>query len=226
MCSSRFHKSFMLSSNASRGRAAPLRVTFADADYRPNQDSDGDRDTGPTILFIGGAGSSRWTMMRDLDMIACDARARLVAIDNFGMGGTDRVPVEHRATSYVDLVRELLDHLRIKNVALVSHSAGAIYLLNVVLELRHILHPRHPLVFMSGTFSGARVVSLVCTMLIWCLEKSAMGTPMPFSKPVAVIRTLSSEAAACKVTLGHWPPISMISPSAAESSPPEEAKVP
>lgn len=44
----------------------------------------------------------------------------------------------------------LLAHLDIKHVALVSHSAGTIYLLNTLHHHRDILHPDQPFVALLG----------------------------------------------------------------------------
>ena len=54
-------------------------------------------------------------------------------------------------TIIAEIVPALLDHLRVKHVTLVSHSAGTIYLLNTVLHHRHVLHPRKPYVALLGT---------------------------------------------------------------------------
>ncbi len=49
-----------------------------------------------------------------------------------------------------DLVPALLNHVGVKHVALGSHSAGTIYLMNTLLYLRDILHPRKPYVAFFG----------------------------------------------------------------------------
>ena len=70
------------------------------------------------------------------------------------------MPLAWRIASYVDLVEELLVHLGIRHVALACHSMGAIYLFNVLLRLRHVLHPVRPLVcFMSEFFLVYRSAS-------------------------------------------------------------------
>ena len=145
MCNVRFHRSFFLGPNASLGRPAPVRVSFADLDHRGSKTGDG-----PTIFFIGGAGACRWNVMRFFDALSAAYRVRTIVVDNFGMGGTGRVPLGHRAASYVELVSQLLEHLRVKHVALCSHSAGCVYLFNVLLSLQHILHPLKPFLWIAA----------------------------------------------------------------------------
>ena len=53
------------------------------------------------MLFIGGTGNSRWASICGFDALAKIHRIRLISIDNFGVGGTEQVPLEHRATSYI-----------------------------------------------------------------------------------------------------------------------------
>ena len=164
MCDIRFHKSFLLSANVAHGRPKPIRVSYADMDHRANKDSEGQEDTGPTLIFIGGAGCSRWVAIREFDTLASFNNLRLISVDNFGMGGTERIPVKHRAASYVDLIRELLACLGIRHTAIATHSAGAVYLLNILLELRYVLHPVNPMVFVSGEPLVINVNSLVSSM--------------------------------------------------------------
>ena len=54
----------------------------------------------------------------------------------------------------LDLIEELLKNLRIKHVALASHSAGAIYSFNFALKLRHLLHPINPLICFMGKLTA------------------------------------------------------------------------
>lgn len=68
----------------------------------------------------------------------------------FGFGKTTMVPVEKRVETWAKIVPKLLGALGIKHVALMSHSAGTIYLLNVLWHCRQILHPKHPHVILFG----------------------------------------------------------------------------
>lgn len=47
-------------------------------------------------------------------------------------------------STWIELVPALLEHLSIKHVALVSHSAGALYLMNTLFRHRNVLHPERP----------------------------------------------------------------------------------
>ena len=67
-----------------------------------------------------------------------------------GMGKSTDVPLHQRVAVWVELVPQLLAHLGIKHVSLVSHSAGTIYLLNTLYHYRSILHPEKPFVALLG----------------------------------------------------------------------------
>ena len=62
------------------------------------------------------------------------------------MGGSTDVPLAQRVAVWVELVPRLLAHLGIQRVALVSHSAGTIYLLNTLAYCRDILYLDRPAV--------------------------------------------------------------------------------
>lgn len=66
------------------------------------------------------------------------------------MGHSTNVPLPQRVTTWIELVPRFLAHLQIKHVALASHSAGTIYLLNTLIRCRDILHPDRPLVALVG----------------------------------------------------------------------------
>lgn len=66
------------------------------------------------------------------------------------MGHSTEVPLSVRVSTWVRTVPLLLAHLDIKHVALVSHSAGAMYLLNTLHHHRDILHPDQPFVALLG----------------------------------------------------------------------------
>ena len=82
------------------------------------------------------------------DVAAQKLGVRILSVDRPGLGGTPSVDIEHRVQTWLEIVPALLDHLHLKHLALVSHSAGTIYLLNTVLHLRHVLHPTRPYVAM------------------------------------------------------------------------------
>lgn len=66
------------------------------------------------------------------------------------MGGSSKVPMDQRVSTWLELVPKLLSHLSIDHVALLSHSCGAIYLLNLLYHCREILHPERPYVALLG----------------------------------------------------------------------------
>ncbi len=66
------------------------------------------------------------------------------------MGHSTDVPLTQRIPVWLELVPLLLGHLGISHVALVSHSAGTMYLLNTLYHHRDILHPTKPFVGLVG----------------------------------------------------------------------------
>lgn len=66
------------------------------------------------------------------------------------MGHSTDVPLAQRLNVWIELVPQFLAHLQIKHVALASHSAGTIYLLNTLVRCRQILDPNRALVALVG----------------------------------------------------------------------------
>lgn len=62
------------------------------------------------------------------------------------MGGSTQVPLNIRVKVWLETVPALLAALEVKNVSLVSHSAGTIYAMNTMYLQRDILDPQHPYV--------------------------------------------------------------------------------
>ena len=61
------------------------------------------------------------------------------------MGGSTNIPqIDKRIALWLETVPLVLDKLQVKHVSVVTHSAGAIYALNTIYHLRHILHPQRP----------------------------------------------------------------------------------
>ena len=69
----------------------------------------------------------------------------------FGMGTSADVVLQKRISTWLQLVPKLLAHLKIKNFALMSHSAGTIYALNTLWYCRDLLGER-PYLAMLGTY--------------------------------------------------------------------------
>lgn len=68
------------------------------------------------------------------------------------MGNSTNTPLDQRVPVWLEIVPRLLAHLGIEHVALISHSAGAIYLLNTLYHCRGILHPERPYVALLCRF--------------------------------------------------------------------------
>ena len=99
----RFHQSFTLPANPSHGRPSPLRVSYCDLDYRDATASDtgtGD-NTGPTLLFLPGAGERRYYGALWADALARKHKVRYIHPDRFGVGGTGEVHLPWRIQSFV-----------------------------------------------------------------------------------------------------------------------------
>ncbi|PLB45836.1 hypothetical protein P170DRAFT_478771 [Aspergillus steynii IBT 23096] len=123
---SRFHRLF---------KHGELTFTYADVGV-PS-------DT--TILFMPGMFASRYLAVW-MHAIAKTVGVRVLVVDRPGMGSSTPVPLEQRVSAWIDLVPALLSHLNIPHVALASHSAGMIYLLNTLHHCRDLLHPERPYV--------------------------------------------------------------------------------
>lgn len=66
------------------------------------------------------------------------------------LGGSMPVKGEQRLSVWLETVPFLLEHLGMKHVSIMSHSAGTIYTLNTISRLRGILDPKMPYVAMLG----------------------------------------------------------------------------
>ena len=161
LAESRFHESFILPPSKISNRKQPTRVTYCDAGCRIRADGSINK---AVILFCGGMFAGRWlgTMF---DVAALKCGIRLLSVDRPGLGGTPEIALEHRVQTWLEIVPALLEHLGLKHVALVSHSAGTIYLLNTLLHLRHVLHPTLPYVAMLAPWvhhadSSSKMMSL------------------------------------------------------------------
>ncbi|THY13804.1 hypothetical protein D6D01_08267 [Aureobasidium pullulans] len=143
-----FHQSITIAPTSAHQK---LRVSFATTS---NFDDDGeDRNGLETILFCGGMGASRLLLYR-VDALAKKEGVRVMFIDRDGdtdfvwfrpgVGGSTPVPLDQRVQVWLEAVPAVLEHLDVKTISLLSHSAGAIYAINTLLLLPHLLHPQHP----------------------------------------------------------------------------------
>ncbi|THW31559.1 hypothetical protein D6D22_10088 [Aureobasidium pullulans] len=83
-----------------------------------------------------------------------------------GVGGSTPVPLDQRVQVWLDAVPAVLEHLGVKTISLLSHSAGAIYAINTLLLLPHLLHPLHPFAafltpWVHPCFSSAPLMKVV-----------------------------------------------------------------
>ena len=74
------------------------------------------------------------------------------------------------------MVAELLKHLNIKHVAMASHSCGTMYLFNMILVHRYLLHPKHPFVVFLG-INSLPIYPLIVYQLVK-LTGSTLHSPM------------------------------------------------
>ncbi|KZO98786.1 alpha/beta-hydrolase, partial [Calocera viscosa TUFC12733] len=106
-----------------------LRVSFSEA---------GPRDA-PTILFCPPSFCSRYVGGPNVEGWARKMGVRVITIDRPGMGGTERCSIDERLEVSAQHVASVLEYLGIKKVALLSHSAGALYIMHLLAN--------HPMLF-------------------------------------------------------------------------------
>ncbi|KAL4982873.1 alpha/beta-hydrolase [Aspergillus falconensis] len=108
----------------------PLTVSFADIGCA----------TGPAFLYLPGMFASRYLGI-PMHVMAERAGVRLLVVDRPGMGASTDVPLARRIAVWTEIVPQLLAHLDIPCVTLVSHSAGTIYLLNTWARCQGLVNP-------------------------------------------------------------------------------------
>ncbi|THY02793.1 hypothetical protein D6D03_04835 [Aureobasidium pullulans] len=153
-----FHQSITIDPTSAHQK---LRVSFATTS---GFDDDGKNDL-ETILFCGGMGASRLLLYR-FDALAKKEGVRVIFIDRPGVGGSTPVPLDQRVQVWLEAVPAVLEHLGVKTISLLSHSAGAIYAINTLLLLPHLLHPQHPFAalltpWVHPCFSSAPLMQVV-----------------------------------------------------------------
>ncbi|KAI5242794.1 hypothetical protein E4T43_04567 [Aureobasidium subglaciale] len=139
-CSQRcFHQSIILPATADH---APLRVSYATTTNFCNESL-------PVVLFCHPMGAARYLIF-EFEEMAKKEDVRVVIIDRPSFGGSTPVELDQRVNVFIEAVAAVLENLRVKHVALVSHSAGTIYLANVLLRLPQLLHPERPFAGVIG----------------------------------------------------------------------------
>ncbi|THV76831.1 hypothetical protein D6D29_08400 [Aureobasidium pullulans] len=154
-----FHRSITVGPTSAHQK---LRVSFATTS---GFDDDDGKNGLETILFCGGMGASRLLLYR-IDALAKKEGVRVIFIDRPGVGGSTPVPLDQRVQVWLDAVPAVLEHLGVKTISLLSHSAGAIYAINTLLLLPHLLHPHHPFAafltpWVHPCFSSAPLMQVV-----------------------------------------------------------------
>ncbi|KAI1821153.1 hypothetical protein F4861DRAFT_482472 [Xylaria intraflava] len=129
-----FDQKFTLPTSDSR--PAELNVTYADFGHHNDE---------CVLLFCGPLVGSRY-VLASKDKLAKQHGIRIISPDRPGFGGTTDAGPADRIRVWLDMVEALLQHLGIKHVSIVGYSGGSVYAMNVLLHLRHLLHPTRPYV--------------------------------------------------------------------------------
>lgn len=67
-----------------------------------------------------------------------------------GFGGSTSVAINVRMRVWLETVPALLQRLNVRSVAIVTHSAGAVYTLNTLFHYRSLFDPKAPYVAFLG----------------------------------------------------------------------------
>lgn len=65
--------------------------------------------------------------------------------------------IDKRMRIWLETVPALLQRLNVKHVALVTHSAGAVYTLNTLFHYRSLLDPKAPYIALLGSCPVVRL---------------------------------------------------------------------
>ncbi|PYI17422.1 hypothetical protein BO99DRAFT_434485 [Aspergillus violaceofuscus CBS 115571] len=168
----RFHQRFILPATADHG---PLAVTYADVGPRQHEDG----TPVPTILAVPGmAGSRLWLYHKD--HLANEIGVRILSIDRWvarspGIGGSTPVPIEKRVSVWLESVTALLDYLSISHVVPISHSAGTIYLLNLLVHKRDLLWPQTPIAILLAPWVEPKHSDVLSMQMAQMLPKGILN---------------------------------------------------
>ncbi|KAI0813777.1 hypothetical protein GGR55DRAFT_545344 [Xylaria sp. FL0064] len=182
----RFHQTFTLPPDPTR--PAEFKVTYADFGHRNEE---------RVLLFCGPLVGSRY-LLTTKDKLARQHGVRIISPDRPGFGGTTNVPAADRVRIWLEIVESLLKHLSIRRVSVFGYSAGAVYAVNVLLRLRHLLHPTHPYValctpWVHPSHSGVstlKIASMLPNGLVGTFDRlfqtvGSMGSALNFSNLLA-----------------------------------------
>lgn len=84
----------MVPPNPAYLRHSPIRITYADNDYRESPN-------GPVLLFFGGIFGTRYAVTGEIDALARHYKLRLIAPDKCGFGGTGGEKTEDRIRTWI-----------------------------------------------------------------------------------------------------------------------------
>ncbi|RAH72940.1 alpha/beta fold hydrolase [Aspergillus aculeatinus CBS 121060] len=206
----RFHQRFILPATADHG---PLAVTYADVGPRQHEDG----APVPTILAVPGmAGSRLWLYHKD--HLANVIGARILSIDRPGLGGSTPVPIEKRVSVWLETVTALLDYLSISHVVPVSHSAGTIYLLNLLVHKRDLLWPQTPIAMLLAPWVEPKHSDVLSMQMAQMLPKAVLNQ---WNKLIGF--TLTKATPAFGASSGILTNMSSSLPGIGKSLDPEEA---
>ncbi|KAI8955808.1 hypothetical protein F4801DRAFT_574009 [Xylaria longipes] len=189
----RFHQNFTLPPDASR--PSEIKVTYADFGHRNDE---------RVLLFCGPLLGSRYVLTTK-DRLAQRHGVRVISPDRPGFGETTDVEPADRVRVWLDIVQALLQHLGISQVSVVGYSCGAVYAMNVLLHLRHLLHPTHPYVALCAPWvhpshsgvSFLKLAGLMPNALVGNFDRlvqfvhSSLGMAFQFSDLVGSMPSLS-----------------------------------
>ncbi|CAO1626507.1 unnamed protein product [Jaminaea pallidilutea] len=135
------------------------------------------------VLFIPPSGCSRF-MGIQLDGIARKCRVSLVAIDRPGTGAVPSIPADQRMRASTNHVLSVIEALQIHKVEILTHSAGWLYVLELMCQ--------RPTLASRATFLSPFVPTHLSSSLLSWLPGSIVGfAPKAFDllrsceKPIA-----------------------------------------
>ncbi|KAK3297801.1 uncharacterized protein B0H64DRAFT_458349 [Chaetomium fimeti] len=125
----------------------PFKIKYADYGYRNEAHSEQER-----IMFFSGPLMASRLVLATKDELAIKHKIRIISADRPGMGGTDPVAPKDRLTLWRDAIPALLQHLHIPHLhAIITHSGGTVYALDLVLHHPTLLLPNPPIPPPSST---------------------------------------------------------------------------
>ncbi|KAI0403210.1 hypothetical protein F4802DRAFT_599351 [Xylaria palmicola] len=194
----RFHRTLTLPPTGT-ARPAALNVTYADFGHHNHE---------RVLLICGPLFASRYVFTTK-DALARQHGVRIVHLDRPGFGGTTDVGPPDRVRVWLDMVEAVLQHLAVEHVSVLGYSGGAVYAMNVLLHLRHRLHPTHPYVGLCTPWIGPARTGVSLLKLAGLLPGALVGS---FDRVVQFVQAsiapaiqFSSGLAAVVPSLGQAP---------------------